>query len=202
MQQVEMSNFSNPQWSSGTRRVDCWISGDHARTHGADRRVDVRGEGQFASGKYKGEWELFRTEYRATVFVLSATGLTSRGSYKIDNRGWRCRFFLPAAFGGRVTGRVEDAFRRAANSERTLWQDVRLAAVLPAIEHRDFRSTNALGRASDRGNVEPGGAPSRTSKSPRRTVWRLQKSSRLPSTGEWCWKFRYRYDPNILAMIR
>src|SRR5256885_17125782 len=70
--------------------------------------------------------------------VFHATGLTSTGSYQIDNRGLEVPDFYAGVSGGKVTGRVTMRFDGSQFRAVTHVQDVRLAGVLPSIEHLDL----------------------------------------------------------------
>src|SRR6267378_6494922 len=138
--QAEMNNFSNPQWSF---RYRGWVELlDFRETLREPTvptgRVDLRGEGQFAGGQFKGTGSYSGQDIALPYEVFHAQGLTSRGSYRIDNRGLEIPDFFAGAFGGKVTGRVTMRFDGLQFRADTHVQDVRLAGVLPSIEHRDF----------------------------------------------------------------
>jgi translocation and assembly module TamB len=138
--QAEMNGFTDPKWSfkyrGGVELVDF-------RDTLRDRmiptgRVDIRGEGQLAGGQYKGSGSYSGQNIALPYEVFHTAGLTSRGSYRIDNRGLEVPDFFAGAFGGSVTGRVTLRFDGLHFRADTHVQNVRLSGVLPAIEHKNF----------------------------------------------------------------
>jgi len=57
-------------------------------------RVDVRGEGQFASGQFKGNGNYSGQNIALPYEIFHATGLTSRGSYRSTTAGSKFLTFL------------------------------------------------------------------------------------------------------------
>jgi len=79
--QVEMSNFSNPQWSFRYRGWSiCWISGRPCANPRCPRGGRCTRRSQFASGQYKGSGSYSGQNIAQPYLVFHATGLTSRGS--------------------------------------------------------------------------------------------------------------------------
>src|SRR5207245_2154845 len=138
--QAEMNNFANLQW---TFRYRGWVELlDFRETLREPMvptgRVDVRGDGQLANGQLKGTGNYSGQNIALPYDVFHTTGLTSRGSVRIDNQGLEVPDFFAGAFGGKVTGRVTMRFEGLQFRADTHVQDVRLAGVLRSIEHRDF----------------------------------------------------------------
>src|SRR6266849_52134 len=202
--QAEMNSFSNPQWSFRYRGwVDLLDIRETLREPMVPTgRVDVRGEGQFADGQYKGSGSYSTQNIALPYVVCHATGLTSRGSYRIDNGGLEIPDFLAGAFGGRVTGRVTMRFDGLKFRADTHVQDVRLAGVLPSIEHRDFPIDELHWDARITADtVETWSGPFQHFEISANTVWETPEqpaAQHQPVSG--AWKFRYRYDPNILTI--
>src|SRR5258708_5176394 len=196
--------ISNPQWGF---RYGGWVDLlDFRETLREPMvptgRVDVRGEGQFAAGQFKGSGSYSGQNIALPYVVFHATGLNSRGSYRIDNRGLEVPNFFAGAFGGRVTGRVTMRFDGLQFRADTHVQDTRLAAVLPSIEHRDFPIDELHWDARMTADtVETWSGPFQHFEISGKTVWETPEQlaeRHQPVTA--AWKFRYRYDPNILTI--
>jgi len=85
--QAEMNNFANPQWSF---RYRGWVELlDFRETLREPMvptgRVDLHGEGQFTNGRFKGSGNYSGHEIDLPYNVFHVKGLTSRGSYQIEN---------------------------------------------------------------------------------------------------------------------
>ena len=202
--QAEMNNFANPQWSFRYRGwVDLLDFRETLREPTVPAgRVDLHGEGQLVGGEFKGSGNYSGQNIALPYEVFHATGLTSRGSYQIDNHGLEIPDFFAGAFGGRVTGRVTMRFEGLKFRADTHVQDVRLAGVLPSIEHRDFPIDelhwDALITAD---TVETWSGAFEHFEISANTVWETPEqpaAHHQPVSA--AWKFRYRYDPNILAI--
>jgi translocation and assembly module TamB len=202
--QAEMSNFAKPQWSFRYRGWSELIDFRETLRNPLvpTGRVDFRGEGQLADGQYKGSGSYSGYNIALPYKEFHTTGLTSHGSYKIDNRGLEIPDFFAGAFGGSVTGRVTLRFDGLQFRADTHVQNTRLAGVLPAIEHRDFPIDelhwDAMMTADTvetwKGNFEHFEISVKT-------VWNPpdQVAERHQPVSA-AWKFSYRYDPNILAI--
>ena len=202
--QAEMSSFSNPQWNF---RYRGWVELlDFRQTLREPMvptgHVDVRGEGQFAGGQYKGGGSYSAQNIALPYEDFHATGLTSHSSYRIDNRGLELPDFFAGAFGGKVTGRVTMRFDGLKFRADTHVQDAMLAGVLPAIEHRDFPIDELRWDARISGDtVETWSGPFEHFEISVKTVWENpEKLAAHHQPVSAAWKFSYRYDPNILAI--
>src|SRR6266850_183231 len=164
--QAEMNSFVKPQWTFRYRGwMDLLDFRDTLREPMVPAgRVDLHGEGQFAGGQFKGSGSYSGQNIALPYDDFHATGLTSRGSYRIDN--------------------------------------ARLAGVLPAIEHRGFPIDelhwDALITAD---TIETWSGPFQHFDISVKTIW---DPPGQPAAGHQpvaaAWKFRYRYDPNLLAI--
>ena len=202
--QAEMNSFSNPQWSF---RYRGWVELLDIRETLREPmvptgRVDLRGEGRFAGGQYKGSGSYSGQGIALPYEVFHATGLTSHGSYRIDNLGLEIPDFFAGAFGGRVTGRVTMRFDGLKFRADTHVQDAKLAAVLPSIEHRDFPIDELHWDARMTADtVETWSGPFQHFEISVNTVWENpEKLAEHHQPVSAAWKFRYRYDPNILTI--
>jgi translocation and assembly module TamB len=138
--EAEMAGFTDPKW---TFRYRGWLSLlDFRETFRSPLtptgRVDLRGEGGFAGGQVRGTGEYSGQDITLSYDIFHAAGLTSRGSYRMDNRGLEVPDFSAQAFGGSVKGRVTLRFDGLLFRATTHVQDMQLAGVLPSIERRDF----------------------------------------------------------------
>jgi translocation and assembly module TamB len=202
--QAEMNSFSNPQWNF---RYRGWVElGDIRDTLREPMvptgHVDVRGEGQYLGGQYKGNGSYAGEKIALPYEVFHAAGLTSRGNYRIDNRSLEVPDFFAGAFGGRVTGRVVMRFDGLKFRADTHVQDASLARVLPAIEHRDFPIDELHWDAQISGDtVETWSGPFEHFEIAVKTVWESpEKPAEHHQPVNAAWKFSYRYDPNLLAI--
>jgi translocation and assembly module TamB len=202
--QAEMNDFANPKWNF---RYRGWVNLlDFRETLREPKvptgRVDLRGEGQFARGRFKGSGNYSGQDITLPYTEFHAAGLTSRGSYQIDDRGLEVPDFSASAMGGSVTGRVTMRFDGLQFRADTHVQNVRLAAVLPAMEHRDFPIDELHWDALiTTDTVETWSGPFRHFEISGRSIWDTpnQLAGRhQPVTA--AWKFRYRYDPNVLSV--
>jgi hypothetical protein len=202
--QAEMSNFADPRWNFRYR--GCVELVDIRQTRRKPMvptgHVDVRGEGQFAGGQYKGSGSYAGDKIALPYDVFHATGLTSRGSYRIDNRSLEVPDFFAGAFGGKVTGRITMRFDGLKFRADTHVQDASLAGVMPAIEHRDFPIDELHWDARISGDtVETWSGPFQHFEIAVKTVWESpEKPAEHHQPVNAAWKFSYRYDANILAI--
>jgi translocation and assembly module TamB len=202
--QAEMNSFSNPQWSFRYRGwIDLLDFRETLREPMVPAgRVDLRGEGQFAGGQFKGSGNYSGQNIVLPYEVFHATGIISRGSYRIDNGGLEVPDFFAGAFGGKVTGRVTMRFDGLKFRAETHVQDVKLAAVLPSIEHRDFPIDELHWDARITADtVETWSGPFQHFEISANTVWETpEQPAEHHQPVSAAWKFRYRYDPNILTI--
>jgi translocation and assembly module TamB len=202
--QAEMNNFANPQWSF---RYRGWVELlDFRETFRAPSvptgRVDLHGEGQFAGGQFKGTGSYSGHEIALPYEIFHVAGLTSRGSYRIENGGLEVPDFFAGAFGGSVTGRVSIRFDGLKFRAVTHVANVKLAGVFPAIEHRDFPIDELHWDARlTADTVETWTSGFEHFEISATTVWESPEQlapHHQPVSA--AWKFRYRYDSGVLAV--
>ncbi len=138
--QAEMSDFTKPKWSF---RYRGWVELlDFRETFRSPQvptgHVDLRGEGTLADGEYKGTGSYAGRDIHLSYDIFHAAGLTSRGSYSINNDGLVVPDFLAEAFGGTVKGKVTLRFAGVQFRADTHIQGAQLAGVFSAIEHPGF----------------------------------------------------------------
>jgi translocation and assembly module TamB len=202
--QAEMNGFANPQWNFRYRGwVDLLDFRETLRNPMVPTgRVDVRGEGQFAGGQYKGSGSYSGQNITLPYEVFHTAGLTSKGSYRIDNSGLEVPDFYAGAFGGSVTGRVTLRFDGLKFRADTHVQNVKLAGVLPAIEHRNFPIDELHWDARMTADtVETWTGGFEHFEISVNTVW--EEPDELAAHHQpvsAAWKFRYRFDSSMLAI--
>jgi translocation and assembly module TamB len=202
--QAEMNSFANPQWNF---RYRGWVELLDFRETLREPlvptgRVDLHGEGQFSEGRFKGHGSYSGHEIDLPYDVFHVAGLTSRGSYSIDNGNLEVPDFFAGAFGGKVTGRVSLRFDGWKFRAVTHVENVKLAAVFPAIEHRDFPIDELHWDARlTADTVETWTAAFEHFEISATTAWEAPEQlapHHQPVTA--AWKFRYRYDSGVLAI--
>jgi translocation and assembly module TamB len=203
--QAEMQDFAQPKWSF---RYRGWVnlldlretlrSPETPTGHG-----DVHGEGTFAAGQFRQTGSYSGQDITLTYLpIFHAKGVSSRGSVRMDNKGLEVPDFLAQAFGGTVKGRVTLRFDGLLFRADTHVQDVRLAGVLPAIEHRGFPIDelhwDSLITAD---TVETWTRGFEHFEIFVKMQWArpdVLAAGHVPVDGEW--QFRYRYDPKTLTI--
>jgi translocation and assembly module TamB len=202
--QAEMSNFAKPQWSFRYRGWTELLDFRETLRNPLvpTGRVDFRGEGQLADGKYKGGGTYSGYNIALPYTEFHTTGLTSHGSYKIDNRGLEIPDFFAGAFGGSVTGRVTMRFDGLQFRADTHVQNTRLSGVLPAIEHRGFPIDELHWDAMMTADtVETWTGAFEHFEISVKTAWNPpEQTAERHQPVSAAWKFSYRFDPNILAI--
>ncbi len=137
---VEMTNFADPRWNMKYRG---WLELVDLREILRQPlvptgRADFRGEGTLAGGQFHGTGSYAGRDIALPYDDFHAKGLTSHGHVEIDNDGLVVPDFYAGALGGTVKGRVTLRFAGLQFHAETHVEGIRLAAVLPDIEHRGF----------------------------------------------------------------
>src|SRR6202140_1341199 len=138
--QAELINFTDPRWNM---RYRGWLELIDLREILRNPlvptgRADVHGEGTFADGQFHGTGIYAGRDIALPYDDFHARGLTSHGTFTINNDGLVVPDFYAGALGGTVKGRVTLRFAGLQFHAETHVQDVRLANLLPSIEHRGF----------------------------------------------------------------
>jgi translocation and assembly module TamB len=202
--QAEMNDFVQPKWTFRYRGwCDLLDFRDYLRSPEVPSgRADVRGEGTFADGKFQAQGSYTGQEISLDFDDYHAKRLSSRGSYRIDNKGLEVPDFFAAADGGRVTGRVTLRFDGVEFRADTHIQDARLAALLPEIDHEGFPVDQLHWDALLSGDtVETWSSNFKHFAISGTMHWSPPKdfaAGHQPVEADW--KFRYRYDPNIFTI--
>ena len=201
---AEMSGFANPQWNFRYRgAVELLDFRETFRDPNIPTgHVDFRGEGQLTAGQYTGNGSYSGQEIALPYNVFHTRGLTSRGSYRINNAGLEIPDFFAGAFGGKVTGRVTMSFDglkfRAVNHV----ENVKLAPILPCIEHRDFPIDELHWDARITADtVETWVGPFRHFEISAKTVWDSpEQLAERHQPVRAAWQFVYRDDPGTISI--
>ena len=138
--QGEMKGFRNSNWNY---RYRGWVELADFRDTLRDPnipagRVDLHGEGQFADRQVRGSGTYSSEDIALPYEIFHAKGVSSRGTYHLDNDGLEIPDFFAGAFGGSVTGRVDMRWDGWKFRAQTHVEGMKLAPILPSIEHRNF----------------------------------------------------------------
>jgi translocation and assembly module TamB len=202
--QAEMIGFTQPEWSF---RYRGWVELLDLKeilrnTLIPIGRADVRGEGKLVKGQYTGTGSYVGSNIDLPYDDYHPTGLSSRGSYTIDNDGLVVPDFFAAAAGGTVKGRVTLRFAGMKFRAETRVEDVHLASLLPNIEHRDFPIDELHWDAKlSATTIETWTAAFEHFEIAAKMHWDDPDdlaAGHQPVTGDW--DFRYIYDPNLLSV--
>ena len=133
--QAEFISFSDPRWNL---RYRGWLELIDLREILRNPlvptgRADVRGEVTFAAGQFHGTGLYAGRDIALPYDDFHAKGLTSHGTFTINNDGLVVPDFYAGALGGTVKGRVTLRFAGLQFHAETHVQDIRLANLLPDI---------------------------------------------------------------------
>ncbi|PYT78936.1 MAG: hypothetical protein DMG40_18285 [Acidobacteria bacterium] len=200
--QAEMNGFANPKWNY---RYRGWLElADFRDTMRNPQiptgRVDLHGDGQFAAGKFKGSGTYATQDIALSYEIFHAKGLTSRGTYHLDNAGIQVPDFSADAFGGTVTGKVDMQWEGLKFQAKTHVEGMKLAPILPSIEHRNFPVNELHWDARiSADSVETWTGPFRHFEVTAKSFWDYPEqlaAGHQPVRGSW--ELHYRYDPRTL----
>ena len=138
--QAELINFTGPRWNM---RYRGWLELLDLREILRNPlvptgRADVHGEGTFADGQFHGTGIYAGRDIALPYDDFHAKGLTSHGTFTINNDGLVVPDFYAGALDGTVKGRVTLRFAGLQFHAETHVQDVRLGKLLPSIQHHGF----------------------------------------------------------------
>jgi translocation and assembly module TamB len=200
--QAEMSSFANPKWNY---RYRGWVELIDFRDTLRDPnvptgRVDLHGEGQVADGKFKGNGTYASQDIALPYEIFHAKGLTSHGTYHMDNAGLEIPDFFVGAFGGSVNGRVDMQWDGWKFRAQTHVEGMKLAPILPCMEHRNFPVDELHWDARiSADSVETWTEAFRHFEVSANSVWDYpQQPAERHQPVRGAWQLHYRYDPNTL----
>jgi translocation and assembly module TamB len=202
---AEMKDFADPKWAF---RYRGWVNLLDLREslrspETPTGRVDVRGEATYSDGQFLSTGGYSGQDITLTYLpIFHASGLSSRGSFRMDNKGLVVPDFLAEAFGGTVTGRVTLGFNGLFFRANTHIAGMRLAQVFPSIEERSFPVDELHWDtilSADSVETWTGGFEHFDISA--KIQWNSPENiaeGHIPVDGEW--QIHYRYDPQILTV--
>ena len=201
---AEMNGFADPKW---TFRYRGWLELADIRDTLRDPnvpagRVDLHGEGQWSKDQLKGTGSYSSQDIALPYEIFHAKGLVSRGNYHMDKAGLEIPDFYAGAFSGSVTGRVNMVWDGLKFRAQTHVEGMKLAPVLPCIEHRNFPVDELHWDARiSADSVETWTGPFRHFEIIANTSWDYPDQlaeHHQPVRGSW--QLHYRYDPGTLSI--
>jgi translocation and assembly module TamB len=202
---AEMTDFAHPKW---TFRYRGWVNLlDLRQTLRSPEtptgRADVRGEASYAAGQFTSAGSYSGSDITLTYLpIFHASGVSSRGSFRLDNKGLVVPDFVAEAFSGTVKGRVTLRFDGLLFRGETHVAGMRLAQVFPSIEERSFPVDELHWDSvlsADTVETWTGGFEHFDISA--KIQWTSPDDiadGHIPVDGEW--QIRYRYDPQTLTI--
>ena len=137
---AELASFREPAW---TFHYQGWLSLDDLRRilrkpHSPRGRVEFLGEGRYAADTIAVKGKYVAREIEMPYEWFHASGIESRGSYQVDNRGVVIPDFRAQVLGGEIAGRVTLEFDGLKWRAETRAQGLDVAAMLHAVDHGNF----------------------------------------------------------------
>ncbi|MGB7434944.1 MAG: translocation/assembly module TamB domain-containing protein [Candidatus Acidiferrum sp.] len=137
---AETKDLVNPRW---TYKYRAWLDlldiRETFRTPEVPLgRIDLRGEGTIENGTFLGNGSFAGDNITLRFNDFHSANLTSRSSYTLEPGQVVLPDFAAYALGGSVKGHITMRYQGLQFRGETKLQNVRLSAVLPAIDHRGF----------------------------------------------------------------
>jgi len=202
--QAEMQDFLQPKWTFRYRGwVDLLDFREVLRQPLVPTgKVDVRGEGESSGGKLRGTGAYSGTEIALPYDDFHATGIASRGSYRMDKDGLEIPDFVAEALGGKVTGKVTLRFNGVQFRAVTHVENFQIAKVFPHVQHRGFPIDELHWDGMITADtVETWAGPFQQFAISAKMQWDDPAElapGHIPMNGEW--QFRYDYDANRFSL--
>ncbi len=138
--QAETKNLVTPQW---TYKYRAWLDlldvRETFRTPEVPLgRIDLRGEGTIENGAVLGKGSFAGDNITLGFLDFHSANLSSRSSYTLEPKQVVLPDFAAYALGGSVKGRITMRYEGLQFRADTKLQNIRLAAVTPAIDHQGF----------------------------------------------------------------
>jgi translocation and assembly module TamB len=204
--QAGTKDLSAPQW---TYRYRAWLDlldiREVFRTPEVPLgRIDLRGEGTFADGQILGRGSYVGDNITLGFLDFHSANLSSRSSYVLEPKGVVLPDFAAYALGGSVKGRITMRYEGLQFRGETKVQNIRLSAVLPAIDHAGFPVDQLhWDSVISADTVETWRENFRDFDLSAKMHWDEPEDLRpghIPVTGDW--KLRYRYERNLLELAQ
>jgi translocation and assembly module TamB len=202
--QAETKNLVTPQWSYKYRAwLDLLDIRETFRTPEVPLgRIDLRGEGTIENGAILGTGSYAADNITLGFLDFHSANLSSRSSYTLEPKQVVLQDFAAYALGGNVKGRITMRFDGLQFLAETKLQDIRLAAVTPAIDHEGFPIDKLhWDSVISADTVETWRANFRDFDLAGSMHWAPPEDvaeGHVPVTGNW--KLHYRYEPNTLEI--
>lgn len=199
---AQMDGFADPKW---TFRYRGWVELADFRDTLRDPdvptgRVDLHGEGQWSKDQLKGIGNYSSQDIALSYDIFHDKGVASHGTYHMDKAGLEIPDFFAGAFGGSVTGRVNVLWDGLKFRAQTHIEGMKLAPILPSIEHRDFPADELHWDARmSADSVETWTGPFRHFEIVAKIGWEYPEQlaeHHQPVRGSW--QLHYRFDPGTL----
>jgi translocation and assembly module TamB len=202
---AEMKDFTDPKW---TIRYRGWVNLLDLREtlrspETPTGRADVRGEATYAAGQFASAGNYSGQDITLTYLpIFHASGVSSRGSFRIDNKGLIVPDFLAEAFGGTVKGRVTLRFDGLFFRADTHIDGMRLAQIFPSIEEPSFPVDELhWDSVLSADSVETWTGGFEHFDISAKIQWSSPENiaaQHIPVDGQW--QIRYQYDPQTLTV--
>ncbi len=135
--QLSLSDFAHPTWSFRYRgRLDFEdIRTIMRKPNSPSGRSDFQGNGEYADGKLAVSGQYSAQDIALRFDWFHAGGMSSRGTYRADRKGFEIPDFEARALGGSVNGRVRLDFDGLRFRADTRTRSMHLPALLAAVDN-------------------------------------------------------------------
>jgi translocation and assembly module TamB len=202
--QAETKDLAHPLWNYKYRAwLDLLDIRETFRTPEVPLgRIDMRGEGTIENGTILGKGNYAADNITLGFLDFHSANLSSRSSYTLEPKQVVLPDFTAYALGGSLEGRVTMRYDGLRFRAETKLQNIRLSAVLPAIDHPGFPVDKLhWDSVISADTVETWRENFLDFDVSGSMHWETPEevaNGHVPVTGDW--KLRYRYEPNTLEI--